>query len=300
MDTHRPNQTRRSRSENHDHRSTSRPGPDALTVIAQGVESLQPDGAPPAWVEIIGPAANATSQTRWHQGLDSLIGFVAPPDCDAIVTVGYGWAHNTGTDNDAAAPLLAPGERHRCRVVLLMTRTAELAGYLRTGTEILIDEPPTSGRIPDLIRRSFGLPTPPPEENTTGLLAGLWLYDAINAAAPLSWAELAAHHPAMQVAAQADIPVTAEDLERLLRVAAEAWSWSQLVRQATQPGWLSQLLPPGAGGWMDEGILSRWVLSTLTPLDTLVDRIMPRLTPTARNRLQAVLAMSGASRPTGG
>jgi mannitol-1-phosphate/altronate dehydrogenase len=51
---------------------------------------------------------------------------------------------------------------------------------------------------------------------------------------------------------------------------------------------------------MDEGILSRWVLSTLTPLDTLVDRITPRLTPTARNHLQAVLAMSGASRPTGG
>jgi hypothetical protein len=265
-------------------------------VIAQSVESLQPEGAPPAWAEIIGPTATPT-QTRWHQDLESLIGFVAPPDCDAIVTVGYGWAHNTSTDN--AAALLGPGERRRCRVVLLMTRTEEFAGYLRTGTEILIDEPATAGRIPDLMRRTFGLPTPPPEESTTGLLARLWLYDAINAAAPLSWAELAAHHPAMQVAAQADIPVTPEHLERLLRVAAEAWSWSQLVRQAAQPGWLCQLLPPGAGGWMDEGILSRWVLATLAPLDTLVDRITPCLTPAARQRLQTVLACSGANGTAG-
>jgi hypothetical protein len=303
MDTHRPNQTGRNRNDNRDHRLSTQPRTDPLTVVAQSIESLQPDGAQPAWVEILGPAANPT-QPRWHQGLDSLIGFVAPPGCEAIATVGYGWANNVSTgDNTPTAQLLAPGERRRCRVVFLMSRTGETAGYVRTGTEILINEPPTAGRIPDLLRRTFGLATPPPQETPAGLLARLWLSDAINAAeaaaSPLNWTELASLHPAMRVAAHAAIAVAPEHLERVLRVAAEAWSWSQLARQAAQPGWLNQLLPPGAGGWMDEGILSRWVLDTLTPLDTLIERVTPQITPAARQHLRAVLATTGAYRPTG-
>ncbi len=67
-----------------------------LTVVAQSVESLRPEGAPPAWAELIGPEANPT-QVRWHEGLDTLMGFAAPGDCHAIAAVGYGWARHLGT-----------------------------------------------------------------------------------------------------------------------------------------------------------------------------------------------------------
>ncbi len=269
-----------------------------MTVLAQSMESLRPDGAPPAWAEIIGPLARP-DQARWHDDLDTMMGFVAPADCAAIVTVGSGWARNLNeapTDSDT---VLGPGERRRCRVVFLLTRSGDVAGYLRSGPAILIGEAPTVGRIPDLVRRCLDLPTPPPEESTAGLLAVMWLAHIAGAGARsagrLTWQAVAALHPALQVAAAAGIAVPPEQAVAALRGAADAWSWSHLARQAAQPGWLADLLPAGAAGWMDEGILCRWLLDSLPSIASLLDQVTPLLTAATAMKLRVTLGQLGVT-----
>ncbi|MDQ1393575.1 MAG: hypothetical protein QOF30_2552 [Acidimicrobiaceae bacterium] len=271
-----------------------------LTVVAQSVESLRAEGAPPAWAELIGPEANPT-QVRWHEGLDTLMGFAAPGDCHAIAAVGYGWARHLGTVT-ADRDIVAAEERRRCRVVYLLARTGDTAAYLRAGHEILIDEAPTVGRIPDLARRALGLPTPPPEDTTAELLARLWLSniaaDAVDGnhnGGRLTWADAARLHPALQVAAQAGIAVDADELVAAMRLAADSWTWSRLAQQAAQDAWLADLLPAGAGGWMDEGILSRWLLDALPTTDSLLQRIAPIVTPSAALRIRPIVAQLGYS-----
>lgn len=201
-----------------------------------------------------------------------------------------------------SGPLLAPGERRRCRVVCLMTRSGDMAGYLRAGSTILIDEPPTVGRIPDCIRRCFGLPTPPPDEPTDGYLARMWLSNVLGESAlgegaqaggRLSWTAVVRLHPAMQVVTQAGLTVPPAQLVRILRAASDVWSWSYLVQQAAAPGWLADLLPTGAAGWMDEGILSRWLLASVSGMDHLLDQVTPLMAPSSAKRLRTTLGQLG-------
>jgi hypothetical protein len=266
-----------------------------LTQLAQSLESLRPVDAPPGWAEITGPL-HRPRQMRWHSDLDTLIGFVAPNDCQAIGVVGSGWARNLAVAAADATPLLAPGERRRCRVVFLMTRSGDLAGYLRAGSDLLIDQPPTVGRVPDLICRALGLPTPPPEESTGGFLAYIWLVNVLGVAGrsptPLTWTAVIHLHPAMQVAAGAGI-ISSDDIVASLRVASDAWSWSFLTQEASESGWMRDPLPPGAAGWMDEGILSRWLLNSLGEIEPLVDRVTRLVAPTAAETLRATLRHLG-------
>jgi len=272
---------------------------ETLTLLAQTMESLRPAGAEPAWVEIIGPV-EAPEGIRWHLDPVTMVGFVAPPDCHAICTVGYGWVRALADASGAVEnppALLQGAERRRGRVVFLMTRTGDMAGYLRDGPTVLIDEPPTVGRIPDCIRRSFGLPTPPPDESTSGLLASIWLSNVLGAAGrtgrPLPWATVALRHPVIECATAAGIDIPPSQFRRILEVGAEAWTWSHLVEQAKSGGGIVDLLPAGAGGWMDEGILSRWLLDAVTRVDRLVDRVIPVVEPAAAKKLRATLSQLG-------
>ncbi len=279
---------------------------DTLTVLAQTIESLQPVDAPPTWVEIIGPLIDPEG-VRWHPDPDGIVGYVAPPDCQAIVTVGSGWVRSLAGPGEpaprVAGPLatLAPGERRRCRVVSLVTRTGDLGGYLRQGSTIVLDTPPDVGRIPDLMRRALGLPTPPPDEPTDRFLAYLWLNNVLGRArqapAPLTWRQVRGRHPVVQVAEEAGLAIPASELTSILRSAARTWSWGYLARQAAQPGWLCDLLPAGAGGWMDEGILSRWLLDGLCQLDWLLAEVSPWVAPPAAQRLRRILNQLGVLSP---
>jgi hypothetical protein len=263
-----------------------------LTRLAQSMESLQPTGAQPAWAEIIGPVDDPV-EVHWHPDLETMVGFVAPTNCHAIAAVGYGWTRPLEDVSPGGVAVFAQGERKRCRVVCLVTRTGDLAGYLRSGSAVLIDEPPTVGRVPDLMRRCFGLPTPGPEETTDGVWARLWLGNVLDAgeraAAPLTWPAVAQLHPAVQAAAEGGLIIKPDELVRALRISGEIWSWSSLTEQAAETGWLCEILPPGAGGWMDEGILSRWLLAAMTGIEDLLTHVAPLISPAAARRLRRTL-----------
>jgi hypothetical protein len=208
--------------------------------------------------------------------------------------VSYGWARPL----DDSCEILRPGERRRARVVCLMTRAGETAGYLRDNSTILVREPPTVGRVVDLMRRCFGLPTPPPELPSDVLLAHMWLNNVLSRAsrAPrlLAWREVALAHPVLEVAAAGGVVVPAAQYPRIMEVGAGIWDWRYLLTQAAAPGWLADLLPEGAGGWMDEGIFARWLLAAIPGADQLLDRIVPLIEPTAAKRLRSTLTRLGA------
>lgn len=274
---------------------------ESLTRLAQSMESLRPMGAQPAWAEIIGPLEEP-ERVEWHPDLETMVGFFAPPTCQAIATVGYGWARGLAGGPPGARDILAPGERRRVRVVCLMTRTGEIAGYLRDGTTVLVREPPTVGRVIDCIRRCFGLPTPPPEQPTDVLLAAMWLSNVLGTAQrsqkPLNWPAVAHLHPVIEVGAASGLVVPAAQFRRMMAVGGEVWNWSFLADQAASPGWLADLLPPGAGGWMDEGILSRWLLDSVKKVDRLLDQVRPLIEPAAAKKLQSTLKQLGVLGPT--
>lgn len=263
---------------------------ESLTVVAQSVESLHPEGAPPAWAEIVGDP-HEPEELRWHFDLETLMGYRAPSECQAIAVVGGGWAHPLEGADDS---ILGPGGRRRCTTVFLLTRTSEAAGFLRVGTKVVVNEPGSVGRIPDLVRRALGLATPPPDENTDRLLARLWLSEVIavgrQSPQPLTWSAVVGHHPVVR--AMVDVGLGAPPPTNLigcLRIGSEVWSWSRLVEQSEEPGWLADLLPPGAGGWMDEGLLSRWLLSVTPEVAGLLEDATPFMAPAAARKLGIVL-----------
>ena len=266
--------------------------PDHLTVLAQSIESITPAGIPPAFVEIVG-GLDPPDSVRWHADVAELLGFVAPPDCQAVVFVGEGTARPLAGGPPDVVGLLKPGEQRRCKTVFLLTRDGDAAGYCREGATILIDEPPTIGRIPDSIRRSLGLPTPPPDQPTDGLLARLWLNEVISvaerASAPLGWPEVAQLHPVMKVCAEGGLTIPLTDLVHYLHIASSEWTWSFLVAQSIGPGWMADFLPPGAAGWMDEGMLSRWLLGSFPPVADLLERARPLISPAAARKLRVIL-----------
>jgi hypothetical protein len=269
-----------------------------LTRLAQSMESLRPAGAQPAWAEIIGPPDHP-DRVVWHPDLETMIGAVAPPDCEALAAVGYGWARGLAEGPPGAREILKPGERRRVRVVCLMTRGGDLAGYVRDNATVLISEPPTIGRVPDCMRRCFGLPTPPPDEPSDVLLAGIWLNNVLGVVEgtgqPLTWPKVARLHPVIEVAEAGGVAVPSDQLRRIMQVGAEIWNWRYLAEQAAAPGWLNDLLPPGAGGWMDEGILSRWLFESLASsrVDHLLDQITPLLDADAADKVRLTLKQLG-------
>jgi hypothetical protein len=267
---------------------------DTLTVLGQSMESLRPVGAQPAWAEITGPLEHPEG-VRWHPDLLTMVGFFAPPECAAVAAVGHGWAR--GLDGEGPPGILAPGERRRCRMVCVMARSGEVSGYVRTGATILVNEAPTEGRILDCMRRCFALPTPPPQETTDAFLAYLWLSDVLGvaqkASGPLSWPAVIERHPVLRVAAGAGLTITDDRLLNILRIGADGWSWAGLAAQAATPGWMAGLLPDGAGGWMDEGILSRWLLQSYSNVEGVLARVTPRLAPPAAKKLRRTLLQLG-------
>ena len=132
-------------------------------------------------------------------------------------------------------------------------------------------------------------------------MARLWLNNIVGVGehpgltGPLTWDTVAGLHPALQVAAEAGLTIGPDQVLPALRLAADAWTWSRLARQAAQPGWLRDLLPAGAGGWMDEGILSRWLLDALPSIETLLEQVTPIATADTAIRLRRVLEELGVT-----
>ncbi len=206
--------------------------------------------------------------------LDHLLGFVAPKAWTGIGVICFGWAAPAG-DADLARgtagtrPSHHP-DRRRVRVITLLDRRGREQATASLDDGTVVDEP-GSGTVSDALRRCLGLPTPPPPVGPAELFAALWLAAVANSAGDgAGWNDLVRLHPAMQLlAAEGHRPRT-DELVNAGQMLHRTLTWEQ-IRQRAADGREDGLgIPSDLATWMDDGMFSRWVLSGLPTLPTLL------------------------------
>ena len=162
---------------------------------------------------------------------------------------------------------------------------------------MLVAEPP-EGWVPDLLRRTLGLPTASPDESLAGFVEAAWL-DAIASEVFLDptcmsdWSRLAVLHPLHPVGPPLHGPLLAVETQALELESSWArmrriWAGSAAGRPprgrcSTGAGPRSPGQQPhsSAGGtavgldsWFDDGSFARWISRTSPPADELLDVIL--------------------------
>jgi len=168
----------------------------------------------------------------------------------------------------------------RCRVACVVERTSATAGTVVDVDGAEVAGAPDAGRLLDALRRCLGLPTPPPSQVPAVVLTTLWVLAAAGAAQRrqriLGPAAALALHPAGP-----------NDAEPALR-----WSWDD-VRARVVAGDLDL---PGVdaalAGWMDAGMLSRWVADEVPGLADPSALLAGAVTDDALARLSCLILPS--------
>jgi hypothetical protein len=147
-----------------------------------------------------------------------------------------------------------------------------------------LEEPPQQGFLLDVLRRAAGRPTGRPEP--VGLYHLLWWVGTILAVGScasrrLDWPAVRALNPMTSAQDVTSAPVgPPADLSR------GCSTWEDLRLRAAGGKVEPWFPPPDLAAWMDEGMFSRWVLSGLPPVATLLCRCRPLLTPSAYHQLR--------------
>ena len=261
----------------------------------------------PTWLRIIDDPED-DSGLRVEADDDSLgfFGWVASEDCLAVGVVATGRARVTGEGstsvtgepdalstrvNDAGGVL-------PLRMACVVSRSEGLGWWVELPDGTGRSDPPRAGRMLDVLFRSLGLPTSPPDAPASEIHSAAWLASVIEGGLAsdrrLTWSDVEQLHPLARVLS-GDLKlhiettddgegVAQEELEDLLRIAAAAWSWEEIHSQAVE-GELEAFIDADVAAWMDEGMLSRWLLSMIPPIDQLLEAARPLLVPSAARRL---------------
>jgi hypothetical protein len=254
-----------------------------LHQLVEDLDSQSDWDDPPRWVQVY------PDDMIDDHNMERLIGFVAPDTCTAIALVAGGWAWSM--DRPVAE---AKRERQRIRTTCAVSRPGEVVGRVRWADGLEINEPPGTGRALDSLLRCFQLPTAPPTASTGAYFAVQWL-DAVCAAAvrsqgKLTWRQAADLHPAMRALADSGHRIDADHIVPVARAGARVWTWEEIRLQAiAKPTWMSPSLPPGAGVWMDEGMLSRWLIGVFDSLDDLLGEVARLLPDGVARRIRRTL-----------
>jgi hypothetical protein len=162
---------------------------------------------------------------------------------------------------------------------------------------LTVTDPP-QGWGADALRRTLGLPTPPPDHPVSACVEVTWLAHVAALAwpagqppaPPLDWPRVARVHPLVELGAPVPTP---HDLARATRSLDTVSSWSRLLHQAaadlpagpTPPG--GRTVPLVA--WFDQGSFSRWMLRRQPDADQLLFDLLDHLTDEAAEQLLAAL-----------
>jgi hypothetical protein len=239
---------------------------------------------------------------------DALFGFVAPEDCLALASVGGGWAAPPDEEDGEEAFLGHRATRRpsahpdavRARIIVVVDRNGRTAGRTVLADGRTIDEPPSGGFVLDALHRALELPTPPARLPPSELLTALWLDNVVcrghelrHRGRRLSWGAAARLHPALQLLRLSGARPRPDWLVPAAHALGRVLSWGDVHRQCVERGWLAGWYPPGAAEWMDEGMLARWLLSSLPGVPVLAADARRVLSPAADGAMVAALAELG-------
>ncbi len=269
-------------------RSRPRPTRD-LEALARQLDAIAEEagwGAPPLLIGLTGEGVDdvdppvpvpGASGTDPADLVASLVGFDAPATWDAMAVVVQGRSWTLADRAEDPRPV---------RLTHVVDREGGVASVMRhAGDDPVVGGPDGQGRLIDVCRRSLGLPTAPPPEESTGQWALLWLDGHLARAArgeKLAGLVAAARaHPAIEMVAEREPELVDEAAHRLVRlgqVFGRARDWSHLRRAAASGEWVVDDLAPAGAAWMDDGMFARWVIADFPRLDDYLselDRLLP-------------------------
>jgi hypothetical protein len=272
-----------------------------LEVIRDEIDRFNPPGTSPVWVRIFGSRdpLHGRINPDWAEmegGLERLMGWTAPANCLVVGIAAGGQIRQlqrhelpaSGTaDPDPDASIPTSG---RAQTVCVLDRQGRWSGRTSFPDGSTLEHAPEAGRLPDALRRCFGLATAPPKVSSSELLQRMWLGKiaaaASGGAVALSWDQVRRLHPAADALKAAGAPLSDELIDAGIKVAPDAWTWKQIRAQAAEGGWDQALIPANLADWMDEGMFSRWVLEGTRTASELLEAVLPWMAPSAKRRLR--------------
>jgi hypothetical protein len=264
-----------------------------LQTLVAALDAARPFDAPTVGVRIHGPVGEPR-RIDHHLRLDRLVGYVAPSGCSAVGAVAGGWA----------VPTSGARGRERIRTTVLVGRDGMVAARIRWASGQVVDEPPGSGRLLDCLRRAFALATDPPAVGTDVLFASMWLAalagGARDARAPTTWSQAAALHPAVCLLAGSDAGPPTRWLPDAARALVVACPWSEVRRMIRDGLWRDSDIPVRAAEWMDDGMLSRWLLDGRPSLADQLNEVSAQLPVGIATRVRQTLRTLGLAPRAGG
>lgn len=207
--------------------------------------------------------------------VDALIGSTTPA----------GW--EVGVVTEGMASELSPQgvvrgtERVGVRAVVLCHRGGQVASVLRREGGAPIHDVADAGggpvgRVVDALRRSLGLPTPPPAGSVGLLVAQVWLHRVLG---------LALHGS----------PVDEDVVDSVRPIPPR--TWSDLREQCAAGAWGELGCRPSDAAWMDDGMFSRWCQAGFAePAEVLLDLCEVLPGGSARHLAREVAAMAAGDR----
>ena len=172
---------------------------------------------------------------------DALMGFDAPPDWEVFGVVAPGW----GSYYEGPRK----GERRRVRVIFVASRQGEEASVLRFAGDdagTVMTDPQAPGRVADCVRRALDIPTPEPED---GSLVPFWFDRTLQRL-------VARRHPS-----NGGVLVGCDDIDAIIGEPPQ--SWDEERWKVVEAG--GNIHMDGAvATWMDEGMLARFMLATMS------------------------------------
>ncbi|MGH9116120.1 MAG: hypothetical protein ACRDWW_09875 [Acidimicrobiales bacterium] len=243
----------------------------------------------PAWVQVLYPPGCDGFDLAVSEEPDALLGWVAPPDCEAVGMVATGKVHVEESPS-GVPPGLIPGTTAGARMVCLVARDGDIEWQMVTPGGVHFDETPGGGRMVDCLKRCFALPTDPAPASPRRLHGLLWLSAVLDAASvsrrQLSWRDVARLHPAAGLLDDDEaVLIDPSDLPEMFELFASACTWDFLRRHAAGISWVGEVVPPDLAEWMDEGMFARWLLDGLPAPEQLISRIRPLVAPSTARRL---------------
>ncbi|HEU5150696.1 MAG TPA: hypothetical protein VFU19_09375 [Iamia sp.] len=231
-----------------------------------------------------------------HPG-DALLGHVVPPSWAASGVVAPAWARPL--EQAAAA-----GTGTRTTVVALVGRDGLVASHAIGVDGVEAGAAPPVGRIPDLLHRTLGLPTPAPEVSAAEWWRACWL-DALVAAAAVDPGRtpevdrpVTSTLPPALVQALVEEPVLCTEAGwPRLRALAAAPTAPDAPGPAAVRAALAPHVSPELAAWFDDGSFARWLLDALPSVDELLELAGALVMPTTHRLLRHV---SGREGPDGG
>lgn len=231
-----------------------------------------------------------------------LLGFTAWEEWWAVGLLTTGWAAPMETEptNPYAAherPSAHP-DAVRMRMLVMVDRDGTTVSKVECTDGRTIDEP-GEGYLLDLLRRTVGVPTPPATNSTSELLTAMWLMSIQGAAADergdhgrrLSWNRVARLHPALDLLAKSGERRMSQPAQLVpaARAMHNVMTWTRVREQCIEHSWLAPLIRPDVARWMDEGLLSRYLLTEIPPLADLTREARRLLRADVAARLDAAL-----------